>query len=98
MRRHLELEIETLQNAPRDPDKLRRLLEVKQRQKEEAATITTAKEGLKKLETFIHMLDPDYRYAIEVRHQSWFDTNVYKLLSDKDICLARSQLDTIQTI
>jgi hypothetical protein len=32
---HLELEIKTPQNAPRDADKLRRLLEVKQRQKEE---------------------------------------------------------------
>jgi uncharacterized protein YecE (DUF72 family) len=57
----------------------------------------TAKEGLNKLETLIHMLDHDYRYAIEVRHRSWFDKNVYKLLSDNDICLAWSQLDTIQT-
>lgn len=32
-----ELEIETLQNAPRDVGKLRRLLETKQRQKEEEA-------------------------------------------------------------
>jgi hypothetical protein len=37
MKRHLELEIKTLQNAPRDADKLRQLLEVKQRQKEEEA-------------------------------------------------------------
>jgi hypothetical protein len=35
----LELEIKTLQNAPRDPDKLEQLLNVKQRQKEEAVTI-----------------------------------------------------------
>jgi hypothetical protein len=34
MKRYLELEIKTLQNAPRDADKLRRLLQVKQRQKE----------------------------------------------------------------
>ncbi len=39
MKRHLELQIKTLQNAPRDADKLRRLLEVKQRQKEEAMHI-----------------------------------------------------------
>jgi hypothetical protein len=39
MKKHLELEIKTLQNAPRDPDKLRRLLGVKQRQKEEAMHI-----------------------------------------------------------
>jgi uncharacterized protein YecE (DUF72 family) len=57
----------------------------------------TAKEGLKKLEALIHMLDPDFRYAIEVRHKSWFDRSVYKLLSDNNICLAWSQLDTIQT-
>ena len=35
VKRHLELEIKTLQNAPRDADKLRRLLEIKQRQKQE---------------------------------------------------------------
>ncbi|HEU4443039.1 MAG TPA: hypothetical protein VFR94_00015 [Nitrososphaeraceae archaeon] len=29
LKRHLELEIKTLENAPRDPDKLRRLLQVK---------------------------------------------------------------------
>jgi uncharacterized protein YecE (DUF72 family) len=57
----------------------------------------TAKEGLKKLEALIHNLDPDFRYAIEVRHKSWFDKQVYKLLSDNNICLAWSQLDTIQT-
>jgi uncharacterized protein YecE (DUF72 family) len=58
----------------------------------------TAKEGLKKLEVIIHMLDPDFRYAIEVRHQSWFDNkDVYGLLSENNICLAWSQLDTIQT-
>jgi uncharacterized protein YecE (DUF72 family) len=58
----------------------------------------TAKEGLKKLEALIHMLDPDFRYALEVRNKSWFDNkNVYKLLSDNNICLAWSQLDTIQT-
>jgi uncharacterized protein YecE (DUF72 family) len=57
----------------------------------------TAKEGLKKLETLVHMLDRDFRYAIELRHRSWFDKNVYKMLSDNDICMAWSQLDTIQT-
>ena len=37
MRRHLELQIKTLQNAPKDPDMLERLLKVKKRQKEEEA-------------------------------------------------------------
>jgi hypothetical protein len=36
MKKHLELEIKILKNAPRDADKLRKLLQVKQRQKEEA--------------------------------------------------------------
>jgi uncharacterized protein YecE (DUF72 family) len=32
------------------------------------------------------------------RHNSWFDNKqVYKLLSDNNICLAWSQLDTVQT-
>jgi uncharacterized protein YecE (DUF72 family) len=56
-----------------------------------------AKEGLKKFEALVHMLDPDFRYAIEVRHRSWFDTDIYKLLYDNNICLAWSQLDIIQT-
>ena len=34
-KRHLELQIKTLQNAPRDPDKLERLLKSKRRQNEE---------------------------------------------------------------
>jgi hypothetical protein len=34
--KHFQLEIKTLQTAPRDADKLERLLKVKERQKEEA--------------------------------------------------------------
>jgi hypothetical protein len=52
MKRHLESEIKTLQNAPRDADKLRKLLEVKQRQKEEAMHI----EDTQRLVTEIEML------------------------------------------
>jgi methyl coenzyme M reductase beta subunit len=52
MKRHFELEIKTLQNAPRDADKLRKLLEVKQRQKEEAMHI----EDTQRLVTEIEML------------------------------------------
>jgi hypothetical protein len=52
MKKHLELEIKTLQNAPRDADKLRRLLEIKQRQKEEAMHI----EDTQRLVTEIEML------------------------------------------
>jgi hypothetical protein len=52
MRRHLELQIKTLQNAPRDPDKLERLLKSKRRQKEEAMHI----EDTERLVTEIEML------------------------------------------
>ncbi len=52
MKRHLELEIKILQNAPRDADKLRRLLQVKQRQKEEAMYIADTQ----RLVTEIEML------------------------------------------
>jgi uncharacterized protein YecE (DUF72 family) len=54
-------------------------------------------EGLPKLERLIPHLWKKYRYAIEVRHASWFDKEVYDLLKTNDICLAWSQLDTIQT-
>jgi hypothetical protein len=33
IKKHFELQIKTLQNAPRDPDKLERLLKVKEREK-----------------------------------------------------------------
>jgi hypothetical protein len=52
MGKHLELEIKTLQNASRDADKLRRLLEIKQRQKEEAMHI----EDMERLVTEVEML------------------------------------------
>jgi hypothetical protein len=51
-KRHLELEIETLENAPRDAEKLERLLKAKQRQKEEAVHI----EDTQRLVTEIEML------------------------------------------
>jgi hypothetical protein len=53
MKRNLELEIKTLQNAPRDADKLRKLLDVKRRQKEEEAMHI---EDTQRLVTEIEML------------------------------------------
>ena len=53
MRRHLELQIKTLQNAPREPDKLERLLKSKRRQKMEEAT---KREDTERLVTEIEML------------------------------------------
>ena len=45
MKRQLRLEIETLQNAPRDADKLGQLLKVKERQNEEARHIEETLKG-----------------------------------------------------
>ena len=52
MKRHLEQEIMTLQNAPRDREKLKRLLKIMQKQKEEAMHI----EDTERLVTEIEML------------------------------------------
>lgn len=49
---HFKLQIKTLQDAPRDPGKLERLLKVKRRQKEEAIHI----EDTQRLVTEIEML------------------------------------------
>src|SRR3712207_7904459 len=52
IKRHLELQIKTLKNAPRDPDKLERLLKIKRMQKEEAIE----REVTEELVTEIEML------------------------------------------
>ena len=59
-KRHLELEIKTLQNAPRDAEKLEKLLKAKQRQKEEAMHI----EDTQRLVTEIEMLKVVLLYCL----------------------------------
>ncbi len=51
-KRHLEVQIETLRNAPRDPEKLENLLKLKRRQKGDA----TEREDTERLVTEIEML------------------------------------------
>jgi uncharacterized protein YecE (DUF72 family) len=55
----------------------------------------TMKEGLKKVRNL--PFDKRFRYAIEARHKSWFDEEVYSFLRKHDICLAWSQLEDIRT-
>jgi uncharacterized protein YecE (DUF72 family) len=55
----------------------------------------TMKEGLKKLKTL--PLDKRFRYAVEARHKSWFDDEMYSFLKKNEICLVWSQLAEIQT-
>jgi len=57
----------------------------------------TKEEGLPKLERLIPLLWKKYRYAIEVRHKSWFTKEVYRFLAAHQICLAWSQLDVLPT-
>jgi len=52
IKRHLELQIMTLQNAPRSPDRLEQLLKQKRRQKGES----TKREDVESLATEIEML------------------------------------------
>jgi hypothetical protein len=52
VKKHYELQIKTLQNAPREVDKLEWLLQLKQRQKEEAMHI----EDTQRLVTEIELL------------------------------------------
>jgi uncharacterized protein YecE (DUF72 family) len=55
----------------------------------------TMKEGMNKLPKL--PFDKRFRYAIEVRHKSWFDDKVYSFLRKNDICLAWSELEDMQT-
>jgi uncharacterized protein YecE (DUF72 family) len=56
----------------------------------------TMKEGIKKVQN-LPFDKKRFRYAIEVRHKSWFDEEVYSFLKKNDICLAWSELENIQT-
>lgn len=55
----------------------------------------TKNEGLKKLKKM--PLDLRFKHAVEARHKSWFDEDVYDYLRENDICLVWSQLAELQT-
>lgn len=57
-------------------------------------TITKA-EGFKKFKNL--PLDERFRHALEARHKSWFDDEVYDYLKENNIYLAWPQLADIQT-
>ncbi|HSE99551.1 MAG TPA: DUF72 domain-containing protein [Nitrososphaeraceae archaeon] len=54
-------------------------------------------EGLDLLKNLRYLLDPSFRYAIEVRHTSWFNELFYNYLKEKNYCLVWSQQDTLIT-
>jgi uncharacterized protein YecE (DUF72 family) len=55
------------------------------------------KEGLEALGQYDFYFDDTYRYAVEVRHPSWFSDLAYNFFKDNRICLVWNQLDKIQT-
>jgi uncharacterized protein YecE (DUF72 family) len=54
-------------------------------------------EGLDLLKNLDYILDPSFRYAIEVRHHSWFNELFYNYLKEKNYCLVWSQQDILVT-
>ncbi|MGI0022768.1 MAG: DUF72 domain-containing protein [Nitrososphaeraceae archaeon] len=55
------------------------------------------KEGLESLRRSDFFFDDTFRYAIEVRHRSWFNELAYNLFQNSNISLAWSQMDRLQT-
>jgi len=54
-------------------------------------------EGLERLRDLVPTLDKGFRYAVEVRHSSWFQDLAYNFFANNDLCLVWSQLAELQT-
>jgi uncharacterized protein YecE (DUF72 family) len=54
-------------------------------------------EGLERLRELVHKLDNRFRYAVEVRHQSWFQDLAYNFFANNNICMVWSQIVGIRT-
>jgi len=54
-------------------------------------------EGLGRLRDLVRTLDTRFRYAVEVRHNSWFQDLAYNFFANNDLCLVWSQLAELQT-
>jgi len=55
------------------------------------------KEGLDDLRSYDFFFEDEYRYAIEVRHPSWFSDLAYNFFRNSNISLVWSQMDKLQT-
>jgi uncharacterized protein YecE (DUF72 family) len=53
--------------------------------------------GLEGLRNLLPLLNNGFRYAVEVRHHSWFQDLAYNFFADNDICLVWSQLAKLRT-
>ena len=54
-------------------------------------------EGLNALRSILPYLDKSFRYAVEVRHRSWFQDLAYNFFKNHQMCLVWSQLADIHT-
>ena len=54
-------------------------------------------EGLNALRNILPYLDKGFRYAVEVRHRSWFQDLAYNFFRNNQMCLVWSQLADIHT-
>jgi len=54
-------------------------------------------EGLESLRDLVPNLDPGFRYAVEVRHSSWFQDLAYNFFANNGICMVWSQLAELKT-
>ena len=53
--------------------------------------------GLEGLKELVGLLDGRFRYAVEVRHPSWFQDLAYNFFANNDICMVWSQLAHMST-
>lgn len=53
--------------------------------------------GLEGLRQLVPLLDSKFRYAVEVRHQSWFQDLAYNFFANNNLCMVWSQLAGIRT-
>ena len=54
-------------------------------------------EGMQGLRELVRKLDSRFRYAVEVRHSSWFQDLAYSFFANNDLCLVWSVLEGLQT-
>ena len=54
-------------------------------------------EGLELIKSLEYLLYQSFRYAIEVRHHTWFNELFYNYLRKKNYCLVWSQQDRWST-
>ena len=53
--------------------------------------------GLEGLRNLLPLLDDRFRYALELRHQSWFQDLAYNFFVNNNLCMVWSQLARIRT-